>query len=262
MLPAQVREGPKDGRRSSLPRAPLIGITCELEKHSQIEAKDKNVLNPVYSDAIIKAGGIPVMIPVARDRSGLAQLFAGLDGVMFPGSDDVSPAHFGQAPHPSLTLMPDAQFTMWGRMLDLVVEHRKPLFAICGGVQVINVWLGGSLIQDIPSLTDSQVCHHSRTHPDATHDVEVDPDSRLAGILQRTHLPINSAHHQAIDRVAERLLVTARCPQDGIVEAAEIPDHPFLVAVQWHPERYFVGDSSRRLFSAFVDACRAARETG
>jgi putative glutamine amidotransferase len=132
------------------------------------------------------------------------------------------------------------------------------LFAICGGLQVINVALGGSLIQDIPSQIESSVCHRNPTPPDATHEIEIEPTSRLAGILGATRATVNSAHHQAIDCVADALVITARCPDDGIIEAVEMPDQPFLVAVQWHPERYFEGDSSRRLFDAFVRACRTS----
>lgn len=239
-----------------MPRAPLIGITCELEKHAEFPVKDKNILNPVYSNAILLAGGIPVIIPVSDDRTWLEELCNGLDGIMFPGGDDIPPSRYGQQPHPTLKLMPESQFESWATVLELVLRQRKPLFAICAGIQVINIAMGGSLIQDIPSQTDSAVCHHSQKQPDAMHDIDVEPASRLAAILGHTHVAVNSAHHQALDRVADGLVITARCSGDGIIEACEVPDHPFSVVVQWHPERDFKGDTSRQLFTTFVNACR------
>ena len=240
-----------------MPHSPLIGITCELEKHADIPVKDKNALCCVYSDAVSRAGGIPVLIPVSEDRSPLAELYDNLDGIMFSGSDDIHPSRYGQQPHPSLTLMPAAEFETWVAVLHLVLAEPKPLLAICGGMQVVNVALGGSLIQDLPSQTNSTVCHHSHAHPDALHAIDVDPGSQLSSILGSGRVTVNSAHHQAIDRLADPLTVTARCPDDGIIEAAEINNHPFLIAVQWHPERHFQHDTSQRLFSAFVAACRA-----
>jgi putative glutamine amidotransferase len=228
-----------------------------LEKHAAFAVKDKNVLNPVTSDAIGRAGGIPLIIPISEYRSRLEDVFGALDGILLPGGEDIPPSVYGQAPHPTVNLMPEAQYALWQAMLNLALDHGKPLFAFCAGIQVVNVALGGTLIQDIPSQVDSNVCHRNPNRPpDALHPIDVEPASRLADILGRTHLAVNSSHHQAIDRLGQRMVVTARCADDGIIEAAEIQDHPFLLAVQWHPERYFDGDSSARLFGAFIEACR------
>ncbi len=239
-----------------MPHRPLIGVACELEKHPQYEVKDKNVLNAVFTDAIVRAGGTPVIVPVSNERAHLTELCRRFDGIMLPGADDIPPTRYGCTPHPSEKPMPESQFEVWRDLLGFVLETGLPTFAICGGLQVINVTLGGSLTQDLPSMTESPVCHRNPTPPDATHAITVEPDSRLAAILGVTSTTVNSSHHQAIDRVGEGITITARCPDDNIVEAAEIRSHPFLVAVQWHPERYFEGDSSRRLFDAFVSACR------
>ncbi|UCG17356.1 MAG: gamma-glutamyl-gamma-aminobutyrate hydrolase family protein [Phycisphaerales bacterium] len=241
--------------------APLIGIPCELETHAEFAVKNKNALDIGYSNAILRAGGNPAMVPVSNDGARLEELFHRFDGIMFPGCDDIPPARYGRQPHPTEKVMPESQFETWSALLAMALEHRKPVLAICGGLQLINIHFGGSLIQDIPSQTDSAVCHHSHTQPDATHDIDIDSTSRLAAILGHTRVNVNSAHHQSLDRVADRLLVTARCPDDGIIEAGEIADHPFLVAVQWHPERHFEGSTSCKLFAAFVNACRQGAGT-
>jgi putative glutamine amidotransferase len=161
---------------------------------------------------------------------------------------------------PSEKLMPLSEYEIWAALWRLAIDGPKPVFAICGGFQVLNVMLGGTLTQDIPSQTGSKVSHRNENRPpDPMHEIDIEADSRLAGILGTTHLTVNSAHHQAVDRVGEGLRITAHCSADGIIEAGEVPEHPFLVAVQWHPERFFEGDSSERLFKAFVQACREYR---
>ncbi len=237
----------------------LIGAACELERHATVAVKDKNVLNPVYSDAILRAGGIPVLIPTGGTTAQYEQVYERLDGILLPGADDVSPALYGEEPHPSVKLIPDVQYDTWRALIELCLGRPKPLLCVCGGMQVLNVALGGSLIQDIPSQMHSPVCHHSGTQPDAVHEIEIERGSRLGGILACKRAAVNSAHHQAIARVADGLAVTARCPEDGVIEAVEMPDHPFLVAVQWHPERIFEGETSRRLFTTFVEECLSDR---
>jgi putative glutamine amidotransferase len=235
--------------------SPVIGIPSELIPHAHLPIKDQNTISRGYSDAVRRNGGVPLVIPVVDDREHLSQVLDMLDGLLMPGSDDIPPARYGAGPHPTEKHMPDVQYATWAALLDQVTDRRLPILAICGGLQVANVALGGTLIQDIPSQVESAVCHHTGTQVDATHDVDVLPDCRLAAILDAGRHRLNSAHHQAVDRVGRGLRVTARSPRDGIVEGLELPGHPFFVAVQWHPERYFDGDSSHRLFRDFLAAC-------
>lgn len=243
-------------------RRPLIGISCEFERHPEHRVRDQCVLFRNYTDAIARAGGVPVVIPVVENRAALAAIVERLDGIVFPGGDDIPPAIYGQEPHPTIKPMTREAYDLHAILTELVIEHRKPLLAICAGQQIINVALGGTLIQDIASQTETTVRHHTfGPGRDPSHDIEVDPGGRLSEILGQRRVRVNSAHHQAVDRLADRLVVTARCPDDGIIEAVELPDHPFLVCVQWHPERIADGDSSRKLFSAFLSACGDASKS-
>jgi putative glutamine amidotransferase len=244
-----------------VPRRPLVGIGCEFERHPEHRVRDQSVLFRSYTDAIAAAGGVPVVIPVVEDRAALAAMVERLDGIVFPGGEDVPPAIYGQAPHPTSKPMTREAYELHAALTELVMEHRKPLLAICAGQQIVNVVFGGTLIQDIASQTGTRVRHHTfGPGHDPSHGIEVDPSSRLCNILGQRRVRVNSAHHQAVDRVADRLVVTARCPDDGIIEAVEWPEHPFFVCVQWHPERITASDSSQKLFSAFVAACGNASE--
>lgn len=238
-----------------MPGSPIIGIPSERVRHPRVSIKDQNTVYRGYSDAVRCRGGIPLIIPVVDDQEHLPEMIRRLDGLLVPGSDDIPPARYGAAPHPAEKPMPDAQYDTWAALIRLALDQGLPTLVICGGLQAMNVALGGTLIQDVSSQVGAAVCHQSGTHVDTTHEVDVLPDNRLAGILGPGRRTVNSAHHQAVDRLGAGLCVTARCPIDGIVEALELPDHPFCLAVQWHPERYFEGDSSDRLFRAFLAAC-------
>jgi putative glutamine amidotransferase len=235
----------------------LIGVACELERRERSAAKLRNALPSDYPDRLVECGATPVILPVSKDRSRLSDTYDRLAGLMLPGSDDIPPAHYGQEPHPSLVLMPDVQFLTWVKLMELALARPKPLLCICGGLQVVNVALGGTLVQDIPSQARSTVCHHSHSEVDAAHAIEVEQASHLSRIIGAGCLEVNSAHHQAVDRLGDGLSISAVCPDDGVVEAVELVKHPFFVAVQWHPERFRAGNSSTQLFAAFVDACRS-----
>ncbi|MBN1510393.1 MAG: gamma-glutamyl-gamma-aminobutyrate hydrolase family protein [Phycisphaerae bacterium] len=238
-----------------MPKAPVIGIPSERVRHAQVGIKDQNTVSRGYTDAICSRGGIPLILPVVDDPAHLSDVIQGLDGLLVPGSDDIPPACYGAAPHPAEKPMPDVQYDTWAALIRLAVDRGLPTLVICGGLQAMNVALGGTLIQDIPSQVGTAVCHRSGTHVDATHEVDILPGSRVAEVLGPGRRTVNSAHHQAVDRLGAGLSVTARCPVDDIVEALELSEHPFCLAVQWHPERYFDGDSSDRLFRAFLAAC-------
>jgi len=220
-----------------------------------------------YRDAVASAGGDPVLIgPIARE--GLAALLADFDGLLLPGGTDVDPAAYGGATHPSVDLAHPDRDALELEAVRFAKRSGLPTLAICRGMQVVNVALGGTLFEDVPDQYDPpnglklrhfQTPDHSRK--ETTHDVDVKAGSRLAQIAGAAAIATNSMHHQAVRRIAYDLepVATAR---DGIVEALELRgEHPFFIAVQWHPEELFGTDEpSRRLFARFVDA--AARRAG
>ena len=211
-----------------------------------------------YVRSVIVGGGVPLLVPVSIDLDSLHELYADSDGVLLTGGDDVDPARFDEAPHEKtagIDLLRDEveiQISQWAAQDD------KPLFAICRGIQVLNVALGGSLVQDIPSQCASPLTHNGNYYgprrDEVHHTVWVEPDSHLAGILGSGDVGTNSFHHQAAGRIAPGLVVTARS-SDGVVEAVEMPGRRFLLGVQWHPEEMTLQrEDMQRLFSEFVAA--------
>lgn len=217
----------------------------------------------VYSrivSAVVEAGGIPVMLPTDMPEEATRALYASVDGILFPGGGDVDPEFYGAERHPA-TQTPDVSRDKLE--LDLVrwaVTDDLPLMGICRGNQVLNVALGGTLVQDIPSEVETEIKHDTLNRPEGrtirVHTVAVQPDSRLAEILQGTEFKVNSLHHQSVEKPAPGLNVLATSP-DGVIEAMEVPNKRFAFSVQWHPEDMYMDDAAmKRLFTAFVDAAR------
>jgi len=233
---------------------PLIGIPCST--HSDSEGRPKGFrLNQAYVRAISQAGGTPIMIPPIGDADVLRAQFNLLDGLLLPGGSDIAPSFYGAEPHPEQdpTDVPldEAELTLarWA------LSELKPVFGICRGQQVLNVAAGGTLYQDIPTQIPGALVHRSQERSALTHEIAVDPDSRLAGLIGVTGVGVNSMHHQSIRELASGFIVSARS-SDSVIEAIEVVDeHPFAIAVQFHPEELVPGHTaSERLFLAFVDA--------
>jgi len=216
---------------------------------------------PPYVQAVEAAGGEPVVIPLGLTPEETATLITGCSAVLLPGSKaDVDPQKFGATRDPK-TADPDPLRDAADELLiqDAYNLH-KPIFGICYGLQSLNVWRTGSLVQDIQSQIKHAVGGGAMAH-----QAQVEEDTLLARELGREAsagaIAVNSSHHQSADVVGDGLRVSARCPEDGIIEALEgtQPGH-YVLAVQWHPERTFTSDSnSMRLFESFVDAAREWR---
>jgi putative glutamine amidotransferase len=212
--------------------------------------------------SIVAAGGVPILIPVDMPDEHTRALYTQCQGVLVPGGGDIDPKYFNEAPHPA-TQTPDlARDHTEINLIRWAVEDDKPLFGICRGHQVINVALGGSLIQDIPSQVQTEIVHNQQNVPAGrvarVHDVQVHPETHLARILQGTHFTVNSLHHQAINQPAPNVVLTAFSP-DEVIEGLEIPGKRFALSVQWHPEDLAADDPAmRRLFEAFIAACNGA----
>jgi putative glutamine amidotransferase len=223
---------------------------------------------PQYERAIEMAGGEPVRIPLDQPPAEVMKLIERCDGVLLPGSKaDVDPSKYDAPRDPQTADADSGRDTVDELLLQDAYNMRKPVLGICYGLQILNVYRTGTLIQHI----ESPIKHDAGRKVPVAHNVEVEPGSKLAGIVtsgaetsdgRKFVVPVNSSHHQAADVVGDGLRVVARSPQDGVIEALEgiSPDH-FVLAVQWHPERSVDEDEpSRAIFRALVDAARIRHE--
>lgn len=239
---------------------PLIGITTARRPHAEV--RSQIVITEAYVQAVAAAGGCPVMIPLGLSPELLENLLARLDGILFTGGGDIDPAFYGAAPHPKVGDVDLDRDGVELYLLEKAVSQEVPFLGICRGLQLINVGLGGTLYADITAQRAGSLRHDY--YPDyprnyLAHPVDVRTESRLAGILGNSQVEVNSLHHQGIDRLAPGLEQVASAP-DGMVEAVELPDHPFGLAVQWHPEWLGAHAPMRALFEAFVQAAEGRNQ--
>ena len=211
---------------------------------------------PPYCDSLKAAGAEPVVISLNEPQARVAQLLAGVQGILLPGSRyDVDPQRYGESRIPECGEDDPARTAVDELFLQDAFNLRKPILAICHGTQTLNVWRNGKLIQHL--TTD--VNHSPGRHIAEAHPVEIAEGSRLEKMIPAGELAeprVNSSHHQAVREPGDRLRVTATSPVDGVIEAVELDDpRHFVVGVQWHPERtYGQSDFSRSIFAAFVEA--------
>jgi putative glutamine amidotransferase len=213
---------------------------------------------PQYVEALKAAGAEPVLVPLSATQERMAQLLAGVQGVLLPGSKfDVDPQRYGEARQPECGDDDPARTAADELLLQDAFNLRKPILAICHGAQTLNVWRNGSLIQDLKTAVN----HRPGRDVVKAHGVRVAKGSRLAQILSAETdvlIPVNSSHHQAIREPGDNLRVSATASGDRVIEAVELdtPDH-FVLGVQWHPERTFTQSSaSRAIFSEFVRSAK------
>jgi len=234
---------------------PLIGITSG---YRTIELKYlHSCLSRKYTQAIIHAGGIPLILPANLPASSLTSWLPKLDGVLLSGGDDVNPRLFGEDQLPETKKVLDERDELESLLLKSCLEQGKPVFGICRGLQIINVVLGGSLFQHIQIQIPSAIQHdrHDDNREKRHHSVTVTPGSLLARLTGPTSIQVNTLHHQGIRDLAKQLHIGGKCSEDGLIEAIEIEEQPFFLAVQWHPEELTEYPEQRSLFEAFVKAC-------
>jgi putative glutamine amidotransferase len=211
-------------------------------------------LNQSYSIAVARAGAVPVILPTVRPGDDPNDLLDRLDGLLLSGGYDCAPCLYGEETlNQSVEI--DARRDEWELpLIRAAVERGFPTMAICRGIQSLNVALGGTLFQDLPTQQPTEIRHRQSEERDvATHTIEVASGSRLAGIVGRS-LEVNSFHHQSLKKVAEGLRVVA-CAPDGVIEAVEGTGEAFLLAVQFHPEEMvFRSAEQQRLFDALAQA--------
>lgn len=234
---------------------PRIGITMRLEWET-----DRFYLSRDYSEAVAAAGGVPVHLSLIPRRDYISSALDSLDGILLPGSDsDVDPLRYGAEPHPKLGSVHTIKDETDLLVLEEIEKRSMPLFAICFGMQVLNVSRGGTLVQDILSEIPNAIKHEQgfpRDRP--SHSVKLAANSLLSTVGGNSNAIVNSHHHQAIQNVGRDLTATA-WSSDGLIEALEeTRPRRFALAVQWHPELGWREDRlSQALFERFVEAARA-----
>lgn len=236
---------------------PLIGVTTHRLTGKKVQG-DEYATPLSYINAVIAAGGIPLLIPAVLDEARLLDVLRRVDGLLLTGGGDIDPARFSGTPHPAVYGIEPERDQAETSLLRAAVRDGLPFLGICRGIQLVNVALGGGLHTHIADQLPGALKHdYFPDYPrnQIAHDVQIEPGSRLARILGGEQFGVNSLHHQGISQAAPGLEVTAHSP-DGLVEAVELPGHPFGLAVQWHPEWLQEHEAQRALFRAFVDACR------
>lgn len=239
---------------------PLIGIPCRRwknEKEPWWPHHDGIIVTAI--DAVVRGGGVPLMIPIVDDTAVVKQLYEQVHGVMMVGGGDMEPRFYGADPHPKQVNVNIPIDRMELTIASWTMLDQKPLFGICRGIQVMNVAFGGSLMQDILTTIDTKIDHDesaNRHDPSLPiHDLELVANSRLAGLLGTRLLKVNTMHHMALDRVASDLRVVGRSP-DGIIEAVEGRNAQYVLGVQSHPEA--VAAQDERWQKVFRDFCEAS----
>ena len=214
---------------------------------------------PQYEAAVEQAGGEPVRIPLDQTPAQVLKLIERCDAVLLPGSGaDIDPAKYGAVRNPQTEDADPKRDAVDQLLLEDAYKTRKPVLAICYGLQTLNVYKHGTLVQHIPDLFSEKldpVDHAAGRKVEYAHSVTIDPKSKLAGIAGTGEIRANSSHHQSADRIGDGLRLVARCKEDGVIEALEgtSPEH-FVLAVQWHPERTTSDEPSRAIFRSFVEA--------
>ena len=239
--------GAKNGSR------PTIGVTLDSEEPGGYSKFPWYAVRQNYADAVVKAGGLPLFLPHEPDQ--VAEYLALIDGlVVTGGAFDVDPSLFGAADkHPTVKLKGRRTEFEW-KITQAAVEADLPVLGICGGQQLLNVVLGGTLIQHIPDEVEGPLAHEQPNPRDEPgHMVRIVEGTLLRHITGLAEMAVNSAHHQAADAVPPGIVVDALAP-DGVIEGIEDPKRRFCLGVQWHPE-FLIGPGDRRIFEAFIAAC-------
>lgn len=236
------------------PKRPIIGLSPQVD----YETGEYKIAFP-YTDCLLKAGAIPMLLPFTENEEEIADLIDMCDGIVLTGGHDVDPVYYGEvkqeycnAPEPPRDLL--ERF-----LVPAAVKSGKPILAICRGIQVLNVFCGGTLYQDIHAQGVTSKSHRQADTPKA-HQVTAVEGTLAADIFGTAPIDVNTLHHQAVKDVGQGLRVAAYS-DDGLIEALDIPNHPFAIGVQWHPEMLAAeNEAQMELFHRFVAACKSQND--
>jgi putative glutamine amidotransferase len=232
-------------------------IRIAIPEPTSLDAGYNSRALPQYTAALQSAGATPVLVPLHESPARVAQLLATVHGVLLPGSKyDIDPQVYGEARTPACNDPDPARAAVDELLIQDAFNLRKPILGICGGMQALNVWRNGSLIQDLPASGRATVNHAPGREVEHAHEIRIEHSSRLAAIAPPTSaaVHVNSSHHQAIKVPGDNLRISASCPDDSVIEAIELKSQDqFALGVQWHPERTYTSSAlSRAIFAAFV----------
>jgi putative glutamine amidotransferase len=235
---------------------PLIGVTTYQVANAQ--GHIISALLRAYTDAVLLAGGIPLLIPSSFPEEHAQALVKRLDGILFTGGGDISLERFNGEPHPSIDGVDPERDSIELALLKIVIEEEKPFLGICRGFQLINIGLGGTLYTHISDQKPGALKHdyypnYLRNYP--AHEVELVSGTQLRTIFDTKNILVNSLHHQGAKDIPGGLVRAGVAP-DGLVEAIELANHPYGLAVQWHPEWLTDQPTNAKLFKSFVEAAR------
>ncbi|MEE9233565.1 MAG: gamma-glutamyl-gamma-aminobutyrate hydrolase family protein [Nitrospirales bacterium] len=240
---------------------PTIGVTPDFNPGNRKDMGGKEptyFLRARYLQAILDAGAMPLVPPMVRGFTNLKFLLKRLDGLLVTGSgSDLAPEWYGERQRYPFSCMSEERAELEVGLSKMAFRHGVPTLGICGGMQSMNVALGGTLIQDIDSQISTKIQHRpTKSATKIAHPIHIEPNSLLRRIVKKSNIPVNSSHHQSVKTVAAGSQITAVAP-DGVIEAIEAPGHPFWLGVQWHPEFLYRQDPiQKRLFSALIKSAQ------
>lgn len=232
---------------------PLIGVTSSMEIN-----EESSFVNSDNITAITEAGGTPIILPNLVDEEAITQIASTIDGLYATGGYDIDPTLFGEEPHPNLGTIIPSRDMFESLLIKKMLEMGKPILAICRGCQILNIAIGGDMFQDIYSQTNRDLLQHKQKAPKGhgSHFVTVLEDSLLHRLTGVDKLKVNTMHHQANRKVIPPLQISGKA-SDGIIEAIESKEQPFVLGLQWHPEKMVASgdEASLRIFRGFIEAC-------
>lgn len=219
-------------------KKPIVGISGSIiiDGGGNFPGYRRSYVNEDYVKSVIKNGGIPYIIPMNSDESVVKEQISHVDALILSGGHDVTPRFYGEEPHKSLGgVLPERDIFDFN-LIKYAMEKDIPVLGVCRGYQIMNVYFGGSLYQDVGLKKDTYVKHNQVNFPTMTsHSVDLVDGSKLKELFKEDTIMVNSFHHQIVNKVAEGFLASA-ISKDGVVEAIEKKDHKFMLGVQWHPE--------------------------
>lgn len=225
---------------------PIIGLTMNF-------VEQRFVVNEPYVEGITNCGGIPICIPLESE-----EIVDSIDGLLLTGGFDIDPKYYNENAHPQLGVVTARRDEAEMQLVKKCLDKNIPIFGICRGIQLLNVYFGGTLYQHIDAQYSTNIPHQQKEgRTVATHKVTVEKESKLYSIVQKECFQVNSMHHQGIRKLGKNLKAVAKS-EDGLIEAIELENYPYCIAVQWHPEELLkVGDTfSKKMFQSFIESAK------